>query len=241
MDIETCDLPSPEALAQKSTSKTVAVSLRVKEDSYSYYSRLAKKYDSSPSAIMNEVINSYAVQHDRDYKFLNSNAGILYEYMEDQLSMIDKMDEKELIRKVIENCNYNTGILERDVDELVESIEKRINELKAERSEFRFDVVEEFKIDFIGTDSCLVRGSSKRHAVSGRKSISVPISDWALVAAVVATYVKKKSEITGEKNVVMSYVFFRNLEAILNDSNSRNEMIERFKKKFSGPGHLAGL
>ena len=120
-------LPSPKNLAKKEETRTV--SLRVKEKTMTAFEKYAKQNNTTASALINGVLDSYILywqqkdinQNPQEYykRDIEATKKVMAQYLEKLASRMNKFTDKELCYAIFENsdlfgfCNFDNDEVEK--------------------------------------------------------------------------------------------------------------------------------
>ena len=208
------EVPKPEILAIRSTNRTIPTSLRVREDTYNYFVKLAEKYDTTPTSVINELLNSYAdIGRKRDERLIAPKADASIKIaLRKELSSFEQKTDVELLTIVYRITEKNSND-----EELVKKAEDTINQVQkndASRENY-----------CLGITGCPVMCTSDRYASAEGARLYVPSRDWPMVAAVVMTYFSKNKDF--DEKTLERASLLRRLEMQINRSVSRGGLINR--------------
>ncbi len=235
INLDVTNLPEPRELALKTTNRTVPVSLRVKEDVFQYYLDIARRYNTTPSAIINNLINTYAeVNHDNLSTLVDYESGRVERrkvarmeqsqelclYMRKQLMKFRTMSDLELLTIVLELCPEEIGKCSAS-----DRAKVYLDNIRKNDSEHV-----DYKLIF---KDCPVWCSSERNAKVHKDIISIPSRDFPLIAAVVMTFIDKRNSIIGAHGYSIHKDFLNALEISINKASSRNGLVNHLKMFFN--------
>ena len=215
-------LPTPKELAKKEATRPI--SIRVKEKTMLTFEKLAQQYDTTASAMINNLLDAYVANIASVSAKIDQNASrkVMAQYLEKLASRINKFTDDELCLALAEDKEHANldNLLPRDYlwaaknepgDDLISVF---LND--AINTEFKCEDTEKASVDNVDDDSFIV---------------FVPKKKYPVVGYIMSSYASKNDNLySGGRKQMIDIKTIKEIVKLINSDLKREELA----KKISG-------
>lgn len=219
-------LPSPKKLAKKEDTRTV--SLRVKEKTMTAFEKYAKQNDTTASALINGVLDSYIAywqqkdleQNSEEYQKRDKNAAkkVMSQYLEKLASRMERLSDIDLCVSLYENNENYFWTTINDAEDFVDYMRKgKTSEVDEVISVFSGDPLHrEFACSDAGGKSDIENCTGQN---GNSPMIFIPAEKFPIAGYMILQYIKKnKSLYEGKRKQLFSDDTDRQIVNIVNEA-----------------------